>query len=174
MLLSEVQLKKVLLSIFVTDSGIVILSSEVQPEKALHPISVTDSGIFTFLSEMQLLKVLSSIFVTDSGRMIFLSDVQPVKALSPISFMPLRHHNAFKRCALMESIRPNLCYRIGNCNTFEREISSEKPLSNLCCSLGNNGDAILNLKFCHNITQYNYISIIYSHHIGQNVFQQMI
>lgn len=62
--------------------------------------------------------------------------------------------------AFVESIRVNLCYRLGNCDTLKRGAILKSAPPNHGCSFGNDGYAIFNLKFCQNIAIYlfNYAS----------------
>ena len=62
--------------------------------------------------------------------------------------------------AFVESIRVNLCYRLGNCDTLKRGAILKSVPPNHGCSFGNDGYAIFNLKFCQNIAIYlfNYAS----------------
>ncbi len=68
---ADEHVKKALLPIFVTLSGIIISCKEVQSEKASSPILVTSVGMVIFFSEEHLEKALLPIFVRFFGIIIF-------------------------------------------------------------------------------------------------------
>ena len=69
----------------------------------------------------------------------------------------------------LERRSSNLCYRLRNYNTLKHATIAKSKVANFCCSFGNDGYAILYLKFCHNITKYNYNQYLYTFYSEYNL-----
>ena len=85
---NELQPKKALPPIRVTESGMVTFTNELQPSKAESQITVTELGMVTVANELQPRKALPRIRVTESGMVTFANDLQPLKAPASIKVTP--------------------------------------------------------------------------------------
>ena len=80
---SELQPRKALSPILVTELGISTCVSELQPTKAAAPILVTELGISTCVSELQPRKAAIPMLVTELGISTCVRELQPSKTPCP-------------------------------------------------------------------------------------------